>query len=271
MKQAQSRKPAAAREAVELEDELHLAVAMGRFTEAEGFARALMKRLENDSAEAAHTEPAMALIEVLEETGRLKEAGRVAEATLQGMVAWVRPVDMSVVFDKTVRFLDVSRRAGLLSPGEFEAKREAWLSGVPKQFPGTTPGTPWFAAFAAVARTPEDARAALDRMPEPRVVAPFVMSMAGWSAVMGNLYWLSGRLPEARPHLQEAASDCGTLLTPMRNTLAMFQLGEVLSALGEKEGACGAYRGVLDRWGAAKESVTAKKAAARVKALGCGK
>ena len=88
---------------------------------------------------------------------------------------------------------------------------------------------------------------------------------------MGRLYWLAGRPAEARPFLEEVANDCGTLLFPVRNTLASYQLGEVLAALGDKAGACGAYQVVVDRWGSAKESVTARAAAARGKALGCGK
>jgi serine/threonine-protein kinase len=272
LKQAQSRKPEAVQEVEGLEGELGVALATGRFSEAEDLAQKLVKKREAEAAEEAHTQPALALISVLEETGRLKEAGKVAQATLQGLDVWAKPVDTSVLFDKTVLLLDVSRRAGLLSQGEFEGKREVWLRGVEKQYPATSPGTPWFVAFAAVASTPEEARAALEQMPDPRVVAPFVWGMgSGWGAVMGRLYWLAGRPAEARPFLEEVANDCGTLLFPVRNTLASYQLGEVLSALGDKAGACGAYQVVVDRWGAAKESVTAKAAAARVKALGCGK
>jgi hypothetical protein len=121
-----------------------------------------------------------------------------------------------------------------------------------------------------VASTPEEARAALERMPEPRVVAPFVSVMGGgWSAVMGGCTgWRGGRGGEAfsgggGERLRDAA-------VSVRNTLASYQLGEVLSALGDKAGRAGRTRcggsvgvgeGVGDGEGGGGE----------VKALGCGK
>jgi tetratricopeptide (TPR) repeat protein len=271
LKQSWSRQPQALREVVVLEDEALLAVVSGRFDEAERFALDLLKKQEQTSGQDDHTLPALLLIRIYEETGRLKEAGAVAEATRHGLDVWVRSLQATVMSDKAMELLDVSRRAGLLTPSAFEAERAAWLRGVEKEYPGTAPGTEWFVAYAQVASTPEEARAALDRMPDPRVVAPFVPLGLEWISVMGRLYWLAGRYDDALPYLREVTRDCCTLKVPFRNTRASYQLGEVLSAKGDKEGACGAYRVVLDRWGASKASVTAKAAAARVKALGCGK
>jgi len=269
--QSWSRQPQATREVVVLEEEAHLAVVSGRFDEAERFALDLLKKQEHTSGQDDHTQPALLLIKIYEETGRLKEAGAVAEATRHGLDVWVRSLQATVMSDKAMELLAVSRRAGLVTPSAFEAERAAWLREVEKEYPGTAPGAEWFVAYAQVASTPEEARAALDRMPDPRVVAPFVPLGLEWISVMGRLYWLAGRYDDALPYLREVTRDCCTLKVPFRNTLASYQLGEVLSAKGDKEGACGAYRVVLDRWGASKASVTAKEAAARVKALGCGK
>ena len=49
-------------------------------------------------------------------------------------------------------------------------------------------------------------------------------------------------------------------------------LGEALEAKGDKDGACVAYGEVLVHWGNAKpRSVTADKARAHMKTLGCSK
>jgi serine/threonine-protein kinase len=271
MEQAHSRKPESAREIARLGDEGQLALAAGRFGEAEKLTLELAKKLETDPSEEVHTTTAMTLIQIYEETGRLKEAGKVAAATLQKLDGLVKQVEASILLDKTVALLDASYRGGLLSQEELEAGRSSWLREVEKKYPATAPGVEWFVAYAKPAKTVEEAKAALGRIPEPRVVAPFVPGQFGWSAVMGRLYWLTGRHAEALPYLREVVSDCRALEAPFRTQQASYQLGEVLAATGDKEGACGALRVVLDRWGSAKESVTVKAAAGRWKALGCGK
>jgi hypothetical protein len=90
--------------------------------------------------------------------------------------------------------------------------------------------------------------------------------------VLGRALVLAGRPREALPHLERAVADCRAHYGPFLDTAFHLHLGMAREGLGDKDGACSVYKVVLDRWGEAKpRSVTAEKARAQAKALGCGK
>jgi len=60
-------------------------------------------------------------------------------------------------------------------------------------------------------------------------------------------------------------------MSPIRSTISHYHLGAALEAKHDEVGACAAYQVVLDRWGDAKESVTAKATRERFKALRCAR
>ena len=88
--------------------------------------------------------------------------------------------------------------------------------------------------------------------------------------MMGQVLLLAGRVDEAVPHLRRAAGACyGCDYTPSHQ-LAAEWLGEALEQKGDRTGACESYAEVLAHWGHARpRSVTADKARARSKSLGC--
>jgi serine/threonine-protein kinase len=98
-------------------------------------------------------------------------------------------------------------------------------------------------------------------------------SGAGEGAVtfsMAEFAMLEGRVADARVPLELLTRSCTALVRPIEQTRAFELLGEVDEEQGDRDAACSAYRTVLSRWGNAKpRSVTADKARARAKGLGC--
>jgi serine/threonine-protein kinase len=86
----------------------------------------------------------------------------------------------------------------------------------------------------------------------------------------GALYLLAGRVDDAVPLLERAATGCDALLAPFESTRAHHFLGLAREAKGDTASACKEYGVVLSRWGAARpRSVTADKAKERARALKC--
>ncbi|MBI4951868.1 MAG: hypothetical protein HY908_07520 [Myxococcales bacterium] len=76
---------------------------------------------------------------------------------------------------------------------------------------------------------------------------------------------------EALPYLRVAARGCFAFDTGLAWVRNAVPLGQALAETGDREGACGAYRSVLDRWGQARpRSVTAERAKRLAAELGCG-
>jgi serine/threonine-protein kinase len=89
-------------------------------------------------------------------------------------------------------------------------------------------------------------------------------------AEVGRVYLMAGRPEEAVPYLRRAAASCTAFAAPVDQTRARLHLGMALEQTNDRDGACSAYRKVLDRWGHAKpRSVTADEARAHATKLGC--
>jgi serine/threonine-protein kinase len=81
---------------------------------------------------------------------------------------------------------------------------------------------------------------------------------------------LAGRTDDAVPFLERAVATCLVLDDPVGHTRAWAALARVRDARGDTQGACAAFRVVLDRWGSARpRSVTADAARSRLRALSC--
>jgi serine/threonine-protein kinase len=164
-----------------------------------------------------------------------------------------------------------------LAPGDFEARRRArvelWRGR------GAYPGILWAFGFAGPASTPDEARAALDLLPQYAPLTPYVATF--WlvlgevglpDASAGHAYLLAGKPGDAVPYLRRAAAACADFDDVLTHMRAVLELGQALQATGDKDGACAAYRKVIARWGSAKpRSVTAEAARAGMKSVGCGK
>jgi serine/threonine-protein kinase len=127
----------------------------------------------------------------------------------------------------------------------------------------------WPHGYAVTVETPEDARDALVALPDYEPLAAFYPSTMVAAAV-GRTFFLAGRIDDASKWLERAAKACRVLERPVEHTRAQLWLGMVREAKGDKPGACAAYRVVQARWGKARPpSVTAEKAAERLRALAC--
>jgi tetratricopeptide (TPR) repeat protein len=212
--------------------------------------------------------PALALVRIYWETGQDRKAGEIADQFLSQRAAWVRPVRWTPWVDPEALFLKGKHRAGLLNDAEYAAAHERWVSGWRES--AADPGALWVVGKAAVARTEAEAREALAESPMKRPHAYHPQTdVSQVIAVLGELAFLAGRYDEALPRLEEAARACTALDDPIRHIVATYHLGVVYESRKEKAKACAAYKVVLRRWGQADESLTAKAASKRAKALGC--
>jgi serine/threonine-protein kinase len=251
-------------------DEARFALAIGDFDEAE---RRLRRGAEGQGEAASspwQPSTVLLLLDVYEETGRAAEAAKKAEEIAPRLdpTAWL----LSAHYDPTVPLFAAMQRNGRMSRSDFEAERAAWFRGFDRR-PTTERESAWATAYAGPARTATDGKDALAVLASLGSKSRHVP--AGRAGVLaglfGKVHWLAGDPRAALPHLETASKDCGALLRPIFHNQNLLRLGAAREAVGEKEGACAAYRAILARWGGAAKSLTAKEAARRAGALGCAR
>jgi serine/threonine-protein kinase len=257
-----------------LRDTISSSVLAGDFVGAEAAARELAALVEPSRRESDHGRAARWLAEILAETGRLPEAGRVAERYLDRRDAWEpepRAEDFAMAADATPVLLSLARRGGALSASAFAARRAEWVRAWESKVPADTRSYVWMHGFAAPTTTLDDARAALDALPRYAPIPSF-RPMTLVDAAIGTTFLLGGRDDEALTWLEGATRSCHALDFPFEHTRAHHALGLAREAKGDVAGACAAYQVVVDRWGKTRpRSVTAEKASARRAALACGR
>jgi serine/threonine-protein kinase len=272
LKQSWERVPVAGRRQTELEDTMRLALLGGDFERARAIAADLGRMLEAVGDEPPHADLARALVELEVEIGQPAEAARVAGDFLGRRDAWARSVfveDYAFARDAVPRLLAAERRAGVLSTPAFDARRAEWLAGWDAKLEGEYRGLLWLHGFADIAETREEADEALAAQARFPALGPHRPETLA-DAQVGRVYLLAGRAAEAAPLLARGAAHCRVLDEAVEHTRAHALLGQAREALGDKPGACAAYRVVLGRWGQAKpRSLTADGARVRAKALGC--
>jgi serine/threonine-protein kinase len=272
LQQKLARTPAAARARVELEDGINTALLAGDFVRAESRAKELSERAQGKAAAEDHAVPSRALVEIYLETGREWLASRVAAKYLKGRDAWAadaRAEDFAMAKDPTALMLYAEKSASDISQADFEAKRSEWVKAWEKRAAPAARNYIWIHNYAAVARTPEDAKAALAAL-EGYSPLPSIRPLTPADAWVGTAYWLGGRADQGVATLKRAAASCLALEYPIAHTQAHLYLGEALSASGDKAGACAALGVVRARWGDAKpRSKTAERALERMGAFGC--
>jgi serine/threonine-protein kinase len=250
---------------------MDLAIATGRFEEAERLLVAHERVAARDPTVQAQAWIAAKRIALMRETGRVAEAAREADAFLARRGALLDTGNYAMG-EPTVYAWRTKLEGGLITRAAFENERAAWL----RRWPGTTSAEhrihQWLWAHGMSASTAEDAREALAALPdvargsEPPVSQP--LRVALWAA-LGKVHWLAGDARAAIPLLEAASPACMALVDALVHTQTHYRLGAAREATGDRAGACAAYRVVLDRWGRARASVTARDAARRVKALDC--
>jgi hypothetical protein len=251
-------------------DEARFALATGNFEEAERRLRPGAEVQGEPASTSRQPQTMLLLLDTYEETGRAAEGAKMAEEVAPRLDAavWL----FSPTTDPTVPLFAAMQRNGRMSRSDFEAERAAWFHRFDKR-PATERVSAWVMAYAGPARTATDGKDALS------VLASFGSKSrhipAGYAGVLagfvGKVHWLAGDPRAALPHLETASKDCGALLRPVFHYQNLLRLGAAREAVGEKEGACTAYRAILARWGGAAKSLTAKEASRRAGALGCGR
>jgi hypothetical protein len=165
--------------------------------------------------------------------------------------------------------IGVLARTGGVSPAQLDQQRRAWLAAWRAKTSAAYLGDLWIAAWAAPASTHEQGLAAVDALTSFGSIPPFVPNIPA-QAFVGHAYLLADRLDDAVAALRRGTATCTALADPFGNTRGWLDLGTALEAKGDRPGACGAYKVVVDRWGHAKpRSVTAERARARTVAIAC--
>ena len=257
-----------------LRDTLASSVLAGDFQGAEAAARELAALVEPSRREIDHGRAARWLAEILAETGRLPEAGRVAERYLDRRDAWEpepRAEDFAMAADATPLLLTIALRSGAITASTFAERRTEWVRAWESKVPADMKSYVWMHGFAATVTTPDDAREALAALPKYAPIPAF-RPMTQVETAIGTTFLLAGRNDDALAWLEGAAKSCRALQFPFEHTRAHYALGLAREANGDAKGACAAYQVVVDRWGKARPpSVTAEKAIARTRALSCAR
>jgi serine/threonine-protein kinase len=264
----------ASRERVILHDTIAVSVLAGDFKGAEASARELAERVEPSRRESEHGRAARWLAEILVETGRLPEAGRVAARYLDRRDAWEpepRAEDFAMAADATPTLLRIARNGGALSPTSFTERRAEWVRAWESKASVDMKNYTWMHGFAATVTTADDAREALAALPKYLPIPPF-RPMTLVDTAVGTTFLLGDRGDDALTWLEGATRSCHALDFPFEHTRAHYALGLAREAKRDAKGACAAYQVVVDRWGKTRPpSVTADRASARMKGLACGR
>jgi serine/threonine-protein kinase len=263
--------PEQTRPRAEATDRLRLALFQGDFRAAEQSATRLEGLLAGEPQLEAHGETARALVAIFSEEGRTADAGRVAVAFLAKRDVWVQGqifTNFAVLRDATPDMLEARYRADG-ARDRFEEDRSRWVDGYRQRLAPFFASYLWPHGHAALAKTPEEASAALAALPANGELPAFY-PLTSVEGAIGNTMRLAGRLDDALHWLRIAVGKCGELEHPVETVRARLGLGQALEAKGDAAVGIARARSVLDAWGNAKpKSVTAETARARSKGLGC--
>ncbi len=253
-----SRIPPARRRVAELLDRIDLSIDHGDFVLAEEQTRALRAAITADLSERYAGSAMFLTIKIYHETGRDRDAARVAEEHLRKMDAWQGYWQGIEAFN----LLYIMVRGGLLSKDELAARKLVYHERIQKKTPPFSPMELWLIENQGVL-TREDAAEAVAKRPPGELAASGRYDLSN----IAYVYLLAGNYAEALTVLKGAMSSCGSIRVDRTRTL---WLGQALEGTGDKAGACREYAKVIRWWGKAKpRSVTAEEARRRAKALGC--
>jgi eukaryotic-like serine/threonine-protein kinase len=255
--------PEPKRRPIELYDLAQLDVDAGQFARAEVRAVEGNRLIQSDRNALIHAQYAELLARIDQETGRPRDAAKVADEYVKRKDVWQ---SSDGARGPTMLMLRIQLHAGALSKEAFAKKRDQSLSEGQKTS-YTDPGRVWFFAYVNGIEQPEEAQEALRALAKLPPGSPSQSTRRNHGVQIGRMYLLAGRPGEALPLLSPQNRAC---VKPGDGHQGSFYLGQALEKKGDKDGACVAYQVVIDRWGNANpRSLTADRAKARARALGC--
>jgi serine/threonine-protein kinase len=222
-----------------------------------------------DESEAAHTEPALATMRILEEMGEPERALTAGDAFVEKMPAWHAAVP--AVEAHRLRLMQTLGRIS----AEAYAKQWAGVVEVAKRicFAGGTDAAARNVFISALygdglPTLANDAKEALSELPPDNPIRDW------WR---GQLLFHAGLTRAAIPKLRTRVADCRRVASESLGWSVTFDLvhtqlllGRALEQTGDKAGACAPYAAVKRLWKNAKpRSVSVETATERMKALGC--
>jgi serine/threonine-protein kinase len=200
------------------------------------------------------------LAQVLDDTGRSRDADELVRKTLVLTRALSAPASPESLYDFYARAIT----GGVLTRAEVDAR----LGPVKAPSGRVSPDDvfmQWYARTAWLARSPVEARQALDTMP-PR---SFQLETGYVDYQIARLDALVGDFAAARAAAASAVRRCDSPDWSLEVPRAHFLLGEASEHTGDLDGARAAYDTVVRRWGQLRpKAVLADRARVRLKALG---
>ena len=169
------------------------------------------------------------------------------------------------VLDPIVSIFHVALEHGKIDRSEYVQRRAEFVEWQTQQAGPEGRPVLWISAYAEPARTPEEAREALDaarELGEPKFTR--------YGAPFGHVHLLAGDARGALADLEREARATNAMTDPMAYIQAVVELGRAREQLHDISGACAAYATVAARWAGAKShSLTLAETKSRLRALRC--
>ncbi len=234
----------------EIKDDLWLALWVGDIPLAEATLDRWDAMVAESTILADHISPTLVRLRLLRELGRKEEAAQIAR-TLQirseTLLPTSAPGAQRLQNDPLPLLLRFQLEGGLISAEVMEAGRTAWLRKHNEDSGADWRPYQWIYGYARTAWTAQEATAAVAIQPQFGDLPLFNVSSTNLDT--GRTLRLAGRPEEAVARLRTVTENCEPLTISLEVLAARVELGQALESLGDQEGACVAYRSVLDQWG----------------------
>ena len=265
--------PVVARPGFAAQMKARVAAGRGDFDEALRLLEASATQRTSVEVDWPHELAARFAVRLLDEIDRRDDAADVAATYLSRRSLWGAPDrsdDLAIAHDPTGLLLATLAANGELTEPELVdklgARRAFWNT-------NATPEHRDFIApylIAPAATTPERAAALLDESFDDEALPTYFPGNPG-HAYLGAMLLAAGKPRRALPHLERATRACYLGMFPIVSTRAWLDLARAREATDDDEGACGAYRVVLERWGKAtptsRSATEARAGSARLRCL----
>jgi hypothetical protein len=246
----------------EARDGARLAELEGHFDVAEGMFQRWRAAVGDEPDEESHSQAMVGTAALLTETGRPRDAGRLAELFVRSRAGWRRdPFDD----ERSIYAYGIMYQSRMLSRAELVQHRTESA----QKDPVSLRGAGWVAYVAEYADTRALAKEALDVLPRYGPVPNAFERPAVFDWTIGRTYLAADDVERAAPYLMRATRSCSTVSMPIVHTRAFFDRGRLLERIGEQAEACASYAHVRCHWSDTVRIVLAREARDASMRLSC--